>query len=91
MKTAEDVALAESLGYRPYSKAAEAAHDATWRTELHDKVGEAYRWEKQGMAPLLGILANATDIGDYEAKKEEWAEYSQQITGWELDRYLESH
>ena len=26
-----------------------------------------------------------------EAKKEEWAEYSSQITNWELDRYLEAY
>jgi len=70
VKTAEDAALAESLGYKPYSKAAQRAHDATWHTDLHDKVGEAYEYEKHGTAPLLGVLANAQSIEDYEAKKE---------------------
>lgn len=70
VKTAEDAALAKELGYQPYSKAAQRAHDATWRTDLHDLVGEAMQYEKQGTAPLLGVLANAKDKADYETKKE---------------------
>jgi glutamine synthetase len=26
-----------------------------------------------------------------DAKREEWAEYNNQITQWELDRYLEAY
>jgi glutamine synthetase len=41
------------------------------------------------------VVAEA--LGDHvyshyiEAKKEEWEEYSSQITNWELDRYLEAY
>jgi glutamine synthetase len=41
------------------------------------------------------VIAEA--LGDHvfthyvDAKREEWAEYNNQITQWELDRYLEAY
>ncbi len=58
--------------------------------ELPATLGEAIEAMEQDE-----VIAEA--LGDHvyshylEAKREEWAEYSQQITGWELDRYLEAY
>ena len=58
--------------------------------ELPGTLGEAIEAMEQDE-----VIAEA--LGDHvfshylEAKKEEWAEYSSQITNWELDRYLEAY
>lgn len=70
VRDAEEAEIAESLGYQPWSKKIEAEYNQTWMTELHNKVGEAMQYEKAGLAPLVGILANAKDLADYEAQKE---------------------
>lgn len=70
VRDAEEAKVAESLGYQPWSKKIEAEYNQTWMTELHNKVGEAMQYEKWGMAPMVGILANAKDLADYEAQKE---------------------
>jgi glutamine synthetase len=58
--------------------------------ELPGTLGEAIEAMEQDE-----VIAEA--LGDHvythylEAKKEEWAEYSSQITKWELERYLEAY
>ena len=58
--------------------------------ELPGSLGEAV--EEMAKNEML-----AEALGDHvfthyvEAKREEWAEYNEQITEWELDRYLEAY
>ena len=59
-------------------------------TEMPGSLGEAITALEQDE-----VIADA--LGDHvytrylEAKREEWASYKQQITQWELDRYLEAY
>jgi glutamine synthetase len=59
-------------------------------TELPGSLGEALDELERDQ-----VIADA--LGDHvfshyvEAKREEWDEYRTQVSGWELDRYLEAY
>lgn len=63
-----DAALCQAMGFLPWSKEIEAAHDATWRTELHGEVNMALRYEQQVGIPATGFLANSKTMAEYKAK-----------------------
>ena len=44
------------------------ADDMSWRTPMHDLVGDAMGWERHGLAPAVGYLANSTSVEEYKAK-----------------------
>lgn len=68
--TDEDAAIVEGAGLVPWSKEIEAAHYATWKDARFDKVTEAMSYEKHGLAPAVGFLANSRTAEEYEAKME---------------------
>jgi hypothetical protein len=55
-------------GLVPYSEAARAAHDATWRTDLHNEVNDAMELERQVGIPAVGFLANSATMDEYKGK-----------------------
>ena len=75
------------------------AEAAKYRTELRDvqKEFETIKTERekatetelaeQGKWKELAEK-NATKLADYEAKAQEWEEYSRYVSQWELERYL---
>lgn len=64
----EDAALCESMGLAPYSDEARRAHDAAWRTPLHDEVPHAFTMQDQLGCPAVGLLANSRTLEEYKAK-----------------------
>jgi hypothetical protein len=58
--------IAESLGYVPWSKEIEVAHNATWFTDRHLLANEAIRWEKQLGVPAISMLVKATSAAEYQ-------------------------
>jgi len=40
----------------------------TWRTPLHDLVNDAMSYERNGIAPAVGYLANSATVEEYNAK-----------------------
>ncbi len=66
-ETAEDfIALCAEFGF--VSEDAQKTHRDSWWTPLHDKVNDAMSYEKHGLAPAVGFLANSKTVEEYEAK-----------------------
>lgn len=63
---AEFVALCEEFGFM--TDEAQKAHHAAWWTPLHEKVTDAMSYERHGLAPAVGFLANSKTVEEYEAK-----------------------
>jgi hypothetical protein len=71
VETEEDAQTCRDAGWLPYSKEIEAAHDATWRTPLHDLVNEAIAWEKNGLFPgAVGVLVQCKTVAEYQARRD---------------------
>lgn len=68
--TESDADLCRAAGFVPYSKEIEAAHYATWKDPRFEKIHEARDYERYGMAPAVGILANSKTVEEYNAKIE---------------------
>lgn len=66
----EDVAYAESLGYQLYTEEIAKAHTTTWRDARFDEINNAFFWEKNGLGPAVGLLANSTSLEDYKTQLE---------------------
>lgn len=62
-----DAAICESMGLVPYSEEARKAHDAAWRTPLHDEVPHAFRTDEDFGVGAVGLLANSATLEDYRA------------------------
>lgn len=41
---------------------------ASWHTPLHDLVNDAMQYERHGLAPAVGFLANSKTVEEYKAK-----------------------
>jgi uncharacterized protein YraI len=68
MSAAEQAAFCASVGLSPYSDAARAAHDATWRDARFEEINTAFSLERQVGIPAVGFLANSATIEEYTAK-----------------------
>ena len=44
----------------------------SWRTPLHDKVGDALSWEKTGIVPAVTFLVTSKTVEEYDAKIREY-------------------
>jgi hypothetical protein len=68
-ETVEEFAkLCAEEGYTNENELSPEAHDATWRTPLHALVNDAMSYQRYGLAPAVGFLANSKTVEEYEAK-----------------------
>lgn len=65
---AEQAAICVAEGLLPWSEEIQRAHDATYRDDRWEQIGDARSYERQGLAPALGFLANSATAADYKAK-----------------------
>ena len=64
----EEAALCESMGFVPYGDEARKAHEATWRTPLHDEVTGAFVTDQHFSIGAVGTLANSATLEEYKAR-----------------------
>jgi hypothetical protein len=70
VKTEADADLCRAAGFVPYSDETEKAHYATWQDARFALLHEARDYERYGMAPAVGFLANSKTADEYKAKLE---------------------
>jgi hypothetical protein len=69
--TDEKRAACEAAGLQPWSEAAEAAADASWRTWAHDAVSEIVRDYRDWGVDSLALARASSDLAQYRAKVDE--------------------
>lgn len=70
VSTDEDAAEVMAAGFAPYDKESEAAHFAAWKDARFAEINGAMDYERHGLAPAVGFLANSATVEEYEAKLE---------------------
>jgi hypothetical protein len=66
--TAEQAAACEAAGLLAWSKEAEEAADAAWRTDVHNEVGTALWYESKMGVPAISLLIASTSAAEFRAK-----------------------
>lgn len=70
VSTDADAEIVKAAGFEPWSEEIELAHGKTFTDARWAKLHEAFMWERHGMAPAVGFLANSKTVEEYTAKVE---------------------
>lgn len=68
VETEEHAALCRAAGLTEYTKDIDAAHHATWFTDLHKEVSAAIRLEREVGIPATSFLVSSATLAEYNAK-----------------------
>ena len=66
--TDEQARACEAAGLRAWSKEAEEATDAAWRTDVYNEAGTALWYEKEMGVPAVAMLTGSTTSAEFKAK-----------------------
>ncbi len=66
----EDAAIIAAAGFAPWSDEIAKAHYASYTDARFAEVNSAMNYEKHGLAPAVGFLANSKTIEEYNEKLE---------------------
>ncbi len=65
-----EASIACSLGFVVCTEETQAAHRATYADARFGEINGAFDYERHGLAPAVGMLANSATVEEYEAKIE---------------------
>jgi len=64
----EDAAAAVAAGFQPWSEVIEGDHNKSWRDDRFECLSEAFQYERHGLAPSIGFLANSKTAAEFRSK-----------------------
>jgi hypothetical protein len=68
VSTEEEEGMVMAAGFVPWTDEGERKHHATYRDGRFDEINLALDYERRGMAPAIGLLANSATLEEYQAK-----------------------